>query len=90
MADASADLLRAYVHESKADALFDPLVIAYLMQPAFFTKTHAHFRVEAGDNPELGRLVVTPSATPTAHTLLQAPDPDTIFDFLSNRYRNLP
>ncbi len=90
IARAVADLLRAYVYESKADALFDPLVIAYLLQPAFFRRSHAHFRVEAGDNAELGRLVVTPSAMPTAHTLLQAPDPDTIFDFLSKRYRNLP
>jgi inosine-uridine nucleoside N-ribohydrolase len=90
IARAVADLLRAYVHESKADALFDPLVIAYLLQPAFFQKRHSHFRVMAGDNSELGRLVVEPSSTPTAHTLLQAPDPDVIFDFLSGRYRNLP
>jgi inosine-uridine nucleoside N-ribohydrolase len=89
IARAVADLLRAYVHESKADALFDPLVIAYLLQPGLFPKQHGHFRVVAGDNPELGRLVVAPSSNPTAHTLLQAPDPDVIFDFLSDRYRNL-
>lgn len=85
-----ADLLRGYVYETKADALFDPLVIAYLLQPGLFKKSHAHFRVESRDHPELGRLVVTSSDRPTAHTFLQAPDPDTIFDLLSDSFRNLP
>jgi inosine-uridine nucleoside N-ribohydrolase len=89
VAKAVADLLRAYIYESKADALFDPLVVAYLLQPGFFKKSHAHFRVETGDNAELGRLIVAPSAAPTVHSLLQAPDPDTIFDFLAEHFGNL-
>lgn len=87
---AVADLLRAYVHESKADALFDPLVVAYLLKPALFQKSHGHFRVEGGDNPRLGALTFTSGSAPTGHVLLQAPDPDTIFDFLGQRFRNLP
>ncbi|MBI2253602.1 MAG: nucleoside hydrolase [Proteobacteria bacterium] len=90
IAKAVADLLRAYVHEAKADALFDPLVVAYLLRPGLFMKTHAHFRVETGESRELGRLIVQPGSTPTPHTLLQAPDPDTIFDFLAERFRHLP
>ncbi|WP_374305882.1 nucleoside hydrolase, partial [Ferrovibrio sp.] len=39
-----ADLLRAYVHESKADALFDPLVMVYLLRPDLFAVNHARFR----------------------------------------------
>lgn len=85
-----ADLLRAYVHESKADALFDPLVMAYLLQPGFFQSSYAHFRVETGDSPRLGGLTWQPAPDKTSHRLLQAPDPDTIFDFLAGRLRNLP
>ncbi len=85
-----ANLLRGYVHESKADALFDPLVIAYLLQPGLFRKSPAYFRVESRNHLELGRLIATPNRAITAHTLLQAPDPDTIFDLLSDRFRNLP
>ncbi|WP_374379476.1 nucleoside hydrolase [Dongia sp.] len=90
IAKAVAALLRAYVHESKADALFDPLVVAYLLQPDLFGKTHAHFRVVTGDNPELGRLLVEPCATQTDHILLQTPDPDTIFELLGQHFLNLP
>lgn len=82
-----AALLRAYVHETKADALFDPLVMVYLLRPDFFQVSHARFRVETGDSPRLGALTWQPSADKTPHRLLQAPDPDTIFDFLAARFR---
>ncbi|WP_374653242.1 nucleoside hydrolase [Dongia sp.] len=85
-----ADLLRAYVHESKADALFDPLVVAYLLRPDLFGRSYAHFRVESGTSPRLGALAWRPAQGPTPHVLLQAPDPDTIFDFLAARFRHLP
>lgn len=85
-----ADLLRAYVHESRADALFDPLVMVYLLRPDLFAESHAHFRVETGESPRLGALdwLTAPGRTP--HRLLQAPDPDTVFDFLAARFRHLP
>lgn len=82
-----ADLLRAYVHESKADALFDPLVMVYLLRPDLFKVGFAHFRVETGQSPRLGALAWQPSSERTSHRLLQAPDPDTIFDFLAARFR---
>lgn len=85
-----ADLLRAYVHESKADALFDPLVIAYLLRPSLFAASQAHFRVESGQSSRLGALNWRPSGETTPHRLLQAPDPDTIFDFLAARFQHLP
>lgn len=82
-----ADLLRAYVHESTADALFDPLVMVYLLRPDLFQASHAQFRVETGESPRLGALTWQPSTDRTPHRLLQAPDPDTIFDFLAARFR---
>nr|WP_298681695.1 nucleoside hydrolase [uncultured Dongia sp.] len=85
-----ADLLRAYVHESKADALFDPLVMVYLLRPDLFRLCHARFRVEIGESPRLGALTWQPSVDKTPHRLLQAPDPDTIFDFLAERLRRQP
>jgi inosine-uridine nucleoside N-ribohydrolase len=85
-----AALLRAYVHESKADALFDPLVVVYLLQPDLFEASYAHFRVETGASAKLGGLAWQPSAGRTPHRLLQAPDPDTIFDLLTARLRQLP
>jgi inosine-uridine nucleoside N-ribohydrolase len=85
-----ADLLGAYVHEAKADALFDPLVVAYLLDPALFRVSHARFRVESGSGPRAGALDWQPSAAPALHRLLQAPDPDRIFDLLAARFRHLP
>ncbi len=85
-----ADLLRAYVHETKADALFDPLVVTYLLNPGLFGVTHARFRVETGTSPRLGALVWEPVPSPSPHRLLQAPDPDQVFDFLAERFQNLP
>ena len=82
-----ASLLRAYVHESKADALFDPLVMVYLLRPDLFGSRHARFRVETGQSPRLGALTWQPSPDRTPHRLLQAPDPDTIFDFLAARFQ---
>jgi purine nucleosidase len=82
-----ANLLRAYVHESKADALFDPLVMVYLLRPNLFEVRAARFRVETGDSPRLGALNWQPTPGPTPHHLLQAPDPDAIFDFLATRFR---
>ena len=82
-----ADLLRAYVHESKADALFDPLVIVYLLRPDLFQASLARFRVETGDSPRLGALNWQPTPEDTPHRLLQAPDPDAIFDFLAAQFR---
>lgn len=85
-----ADLLRAYVYESKADALFDPLVMVYLLRPNLFAVQHAQFRVETGTSPRLGGLTWQPAADTSPHRLLQAPDPDTIFDFLAARFQHLP
>ena len=82
-----ADLLRAYVHESKADALFDPLVMVYLLRPDLFPASDARFRVEMGDSPRLGALNWQPTLEATPHRLLQAPDPDAIFDFLAARFQ---
>lgn len=82
-----AGLLRSYVHESKADALFDPLVMVYLLRPDLFEASFAHFRVETGQSPRLGALTWQPSLDRTPHRLLQAPDPDTIFDFLAARFQ---
>lgn len=85
-----ADLLRAYVHETKADALFDPLVTAYLIRPDLFRRVPAKFRVVTGESPRLGALDWQPAAADSLQVLLQAPDPDVIFDLLAQRLGQLP
>jgi purine nucleosidase len=80
-----AALLRGYVHETKADALFDPLVMAFLIRPELFTRQSAAFRVITGTNERLGALRWHPASAGAPHTLLQAPDPDKIFDLLAAR-----
>lgn len=85
-----AALLRAYVHESKADALFDPLVMAYLIRPDLFRAQPARFRVEIGATDRVGALDWQSAADGSPHRLLQAPDPDAIFDLLAARFRQLP
>lgn len=85
-----ADLLRAYVHESRADALFDPLVMVYLLRPDLFQVSHARFRVETDDSPRLGGLTWQAASDRSPHRLLQAPDPDSVFDFLAARFKHLP
>lgn len=85
-----AALLRAYVHQTKADALFDPLVTAYLIRPDLFQRVPAKFRVATGDSPRLGALDCLPADADAPHALLQAPDPDAIFDLLAQRFRQLP
>lgn len=85
-----AALLRAYVHESKADALFDPLVMAYLIRPGLFRSAPARFRVVTGTSDRIGALDWTAAPDGSPQRLLQAPDPDTIFDLLAARFRQLP
>lgn len=85
-----AELLRVYVHGSRADALFDPLVMVYLLRPDLFRTSYAHFRVETGESPRLGALTWQGALAETPHRLLQAPDPDGIFDFLAARFQHLP
>lgn len=85
-----AALLRAYVHETKADALFDPLVTAYLIRPDLFQRVPARFRVTTGDSPRLGGLDWLPASGDSHQALLQAPDPDIIFDCLAQRLQQLP
>lgn len=80
-----AALLRGYVHDSKADALFDPLVIAFLIRPDLFVRQHAAFRVVTGADEQLGALRWQPAHAGAPHVLLQAPDPDQIFDLLAAR-----
>lgn len=85
-----AALLRAYVHETKADALFDPLVVAYLIRPNLFARIPARFRVAIGGSERLGALDWQPASADSPHALLQAPDPDAIFDLLAARLQQLP
>lgn len=85
-----AALLRAYVHQSKADSLFDPLVTTYLIRPDLFQRVPAQFRVAIGQSPRLGALDWQPASPDSHQALLQAPDPDVIFDLLAQRLRQLP
>jgi purine nucleosidase len=90
VADHVAALLRAYVYETKADALFDPLVMTYLIRPDLFQYVPARFRVATGASDRLGALDWQPGPAGSPHALLQAPDPDAIFDLLAARLRQLP
>jgi inosine-uridine nucleoside N-ribohydrolase len=85
-----AALLGAYVHDGKSGALFDPLVVAYLIRPDLFPRIPAQCRVATGDDPRRGALLWQTASDGVAHALLQAPDPDVIFDLMAQRLRQLP
>ncbi|TDQ83351.1 purine nucleosidase/pyrimidine-specific ribonucleoside hydrolase [Dongia mobilis] len=85
-----AALLGAYVHDGRSDALFDPLVIAYLIRPDLFVRIPAQCRVATGEDSRLGALLWREASEGAPHALLQAPDPDVIFDLLAQRLRQLP
>lgn len=85
-----AALLEAYVHDGKSDALFDTLVMAYLIRPALFERVPVQCRVVTGEDPRAGALLWQPAPAGARHALLQAPDPDAIFDLLAQRLRQLP
>ncbi|MBL8708504.1 MAG: nucleoside hydrolase [Rhodospirillaceae bacterium] len=85
-----AGMLRNYVHESGADALFDALVIAYLLHPGYFPRIPARIEVLARTSDSPGALDWQPAAPDASQAILQAPDPDAIFDLLVARLKQLP
>jgi inosine-uridine nucleoside N-ribohydrolase len=68
-----ANLLRAYVHESKADALFDPLVMVYLLRPNLFEVRSARFRGGDGRFAAAGRPQLAADARANAAPSFASP-----------------
>lgn len=85
LANHVANMLRVYVHGARADALFDPLVILSLLEPGLFGRIPARFSVIHGAHEHAGALAWQPGPADSPHVLLQAPDPDDVFERLAAR-----
>jgi purine nucleosidase len=88
---ALADMLGFYAGRGKGnEPMYDPLTIAWLLQPQLFQERMAGVRVDIGDGPQAGQTHIDFDPAGGRHRVLLDCDADGFFNLLTDRLRRLP
>ncbi len=88
---ALADMLGFYTGRGKGnEPMYDPLTIAWLLRPQFFTERMAAVTVDIGSGDHAGETRIDFDAVERPHRILLDCDADGFFDLLTERLRTLP